>query len=570
MYVSIYAEYYLYVINMNMLQTKTPHTIIFNDNWEIKRRTSGAYKVANLMHRLGWRTTQIDWVSSWEEHELIEYLDSMVDANTRMFMVSFTWMRHEWFQYFITRVTERYPGRKVVLGGQQFIQNGYQEVDVALYGYAELAVKDTIDWLFNSGAEPKGLARPDSLNGMALLDCNKHYPAMGLPDYAIHYMPDDHIQDFEQLTVELSRGCRFACKYCNYAFLGVKQDTSTTRDLLRQELIENYERWGTTNYIIADDTLNDRDSKLEMLADVVESLPFEPNFASFIRLDLTVSKPHQLELLSRARVWGHFYGVETLHPLAGKAVGKGMHPDKIKQGLLDMREHMMTKLGRYRGTLGMIAGLPHEPAESWQQSEDWLRENWSDNSWEWWPLEISIEENIATVSEFTRDWEKHGYKEITDPQRIERIHQMYNRQRADGESGVQHKMDGKSLYWTADWANIEQATEFVHAWRTSTWYNEEHLIANFHIMNFLQEGKIEKVLKMTDSNQSHFFKHGAQYNKFIKPYIQAKLRDVERIKKFTELGNRLFANQVRGELSTPTDIDLLDSKNHQIPLIQLT
>jgi hypothetical protein len=89
-------------------------------------------------------------------------------------------------------------------------------------------------------------------------------------------------------------------------------------------------------------------------------------------------------------------------------------------------------------------------------------------------------------------------------------------------------------------------------------------------MNFLQEGKIEKVLKMTDSNQSHFFKHGAQYNKFIKPYIQAKLRDVERIKKFTELGNRLFANQVRGELSTPTDIDLLDSKNHQIPLIQLT
>ena len=519
------------------------------------------------MHKLGWRTTQLDWVSAWREDELVEYLDQMVDDDTLLFAVSFTWMRHSWFQYFIWRICERYPGRKVIMGGQQFIQNGYPQVDVALYGYAELAVEHTIDWLFHGAPEPKGLTRPNDLNGMALLDCNAHYPAMGLPDYAIQYMPDDHVQPFEQLTVELSRGCRFACKYCNYAFLGVKQDTSTTKEYLRKELIENYERWGTTNYIIADDTLNDRDSKLEMLAEVVESLPFEPNFASFIRLDLTVSRPQQLELLSRARVWAHFYGVETLHADAGKAVGKGMHPDKIKQGLLDMREHMMKTVGAYRGTLGMIAGLPHEPPSSWEASEKWLRENWSDNSWEWWPLEISIETNVATVSEFTRDWAKHGYREITDSQRIERIHQMYKRQKGDGTTGVQHKMDGKSLYWDADWANIEQATEFVYNWRSSDWYRDEHLIANFHIMNFITDRSVKDALKLTDSSQSEFFTDGSQYDKFIKPYIQAKLNDVKRLQELSQQGTNLFTRQLRYKLTTPTYIDQQDCR--KIPLIRI-
>ena len=509
----------------------SPHTIIFNDNTELKRRTSGAYKIANLMQELGWKTTVVEWISAWKKYELDEYLDTVITENTKLFMISYTWMKHDWFYVFVNRLCKKYPGIKVMLGGQQFIQHGYKQVDIALYGYAELALPDTIDWLFNNGKEPKGVVRPDDLDGMALLDCNKHYPAMGMGDYSITYQPDDHIQPFEQLTVELSRGCRFQCKYCNYAFLGVKQDTSTSQELLRNELMQNWERWGTTNYIIADDTFNDRDSKLEMLAEVVESLPFEPNFACFIRIDLTVSKPHQLELLSRARVWGHFYGVETLHHQAGKAVGKGMHPDKIKQGLLDMREHMMKTVGLYRGTLGLIAGLPHEPVSSWHETNQWLLDNWSDNSWEWWPLEISAEENINTVSEFTHNWQQHGYKEITDPARLENIRKMFSRQ-----LGVQHKLDGKSLYWYADWATFEEATEFCHAWRTSDWFKQNHLMPNFHIMNFLDIRNKDNILKLTTYNQLYYLFEGPQYEKFIRPYIKAKIKDARRIKRQSVAG----------------------------------
>ena len=69
--------------------------------------------------------------------------------------------------------------------------------------------------------------------------------------------------------------------------------------------------------------------------------------------------------MCRARCWAHFYGIETLHPLAAKAIGKGMHPDKIKKlGYFGPKEEFMKRLGVHRGTTGMIAGLPMSLVES--------------------------------------------------------------------------------------------------------------------------------------------------------------------------------------------------------------
>jgi len=521
------------------------HCVIFNDNQEIKRRTSGAYRFANQLEEMGWRVTMVDWVSSWSEQELGEYLDSIVADDTVLFGISYTWMKPWYVKELTDKIRARYPGRKYIAGGQQFFQSDIG-CDVMLYGYAEKAVPDTIAWLFDGGAQPKG-SRPIELGGGLLIDCNKDYTAMGLGNYTIGYRDDDFVQPYELLTIELSRGCKFKCKYCNYAFLGVKQNTATEADYLRAELLGNYSRWGTTNYIIADDTFNDRNEKIKMLGDVVESLPFEPNFACFIRLDLTVAHPEQLELLSRARVWAHFYGVETLHPAAGKAVGKGMHPDKIKQGLLDMREHMMSKLGLYRGTLGMIAGLPHEPASHWHESEAWLKANWSDNSWQWWPLEISTDTNTGTVSVFSKEWQKHGYREITDTKRIEQIEAVFRKDKYD----IQHKYDRRSLMWTADWADIEQATAFCREWSASQWHYDCHLLANFHILNHWKDyGHDPKaLLSLTDEWDRHQQRGGNQYNDIIAPYIRRKLNSIKTIQTHL-VKSKYFAAKARDNLLT--------------------
>lgn len=524
-----------------MLNTHMKHCVIFNDNQEIKRRTSGAYRFANLLESRGWRVTVVDWVSSWRDSELESYLDCVVGDDTLLFGISYTWLTPSWCVNFVERLRDRYPDRKYILGGQQFVQRDLG-VDIALYGYSELAVDDALAWLFEGGSLPRGATRPRELGGTVLVDCNRNYPAMNLGEYAITYREDDFVQPFEQLTVELSRGCKFKCKYCNYAFLGIREDTSTAESLLRAELVENYRRWGTHLYIIADDTLNDRDSKLEMLARVVESLDFEVNFAAFIRIDLTVTRPHQLELLSRARVWNHFYGVETFHAGAGRAVGKGMAPDRIKQGLLDMRAHMMSRLGVYRGTLGMIAGLPSEPPESWHESEAWLRANWSDNSWQWWPLEISTESNVATLSEFSRDWQKHGYSAITDPQRIKEIQSQYDRR----STGVQHKFDEHSLWWRAAWADIGEAVEFCAGWQDQM--RDRKLIANFHLLNYYDEYPPEQLLALTDQFHADHLHNNEQYERIIQPYIERKLHSVHVIQHLKRTGSRAFAQIARQQL----------------------
>ena len=498
------------------------HCIVLNSNQEIKRRTSGAYRFANQLESMGWRVTVIDWAADWPEEDLRTYLDAIVGDDTVLFALSYTWMKYWWAGHVVQKLKEIYPGRKYIAGGQQFFQHDIG-VDAMLFGYAEKAVPDTINWLFNNGPKPKG---KDILGGL-FIDCNTDYQAMNLGDYSIDYRDDDYVQDYEMLTVELSRGCKFRCKYCNYAFLGVKEDTSTEEELLRAELMDNYERFGTTNYILADDTLNDRESKLQMLGDVVQTLPFEPNFASFIRLDLTVAKPQQLKLLSRARVWNHFYGVETFNDDAGKAVAKGMPSKRIKQGLMDMREHMMGELGIYRGSCGMIAGLPHETPESWQRSEDWLRENWGDQNWDWWPLEISLDTTTATTSVFSKEWKQHGYREITDPVRLEEIASHYQR---SNDGGTQHKFDDYSLYWEADWADIGQASMFVKKWHDSLWSAEELRVASFQLLNYLPFAKNYKELLNLRQRHVHLqTNNGEQYTQIVYPYIQRKLAGVKSI-----------------------------------------
>tara|TARA_E500000331_G_scaffold8118_1_gene7805 strand:+ start:2328 stop:3947 length:1620 start_codon:yes stop_codon:yes gene_type:complete len=517
------------------------HCIVFNSNQEIKRRTSGAYRFANQLESMGWRVTVVDWAADWPEEDLRRYLDAIVSDDTVLFAISYTWMKPWWAQRFVEQLKEAYPGRKYMAGGQQFFQHDIG-MDAMLFGYAEKAVPDTINWLFNDGPKPKG---KDILGGL-FIDCNTDYKAMNLGDYSIDYRDDDYVQDYEMLTVELSRGCKFRCKYCNYAFLGVKEDTSTEGELLRAELMDNYERFGTTNYILADDTLNDRESKLEMLGDVVQSLPFEPNFACFIRMDLTIAKPQQLKLLSKARVWNHFYGVETFNDEAGKAVAKGMPSKRIKQGMMDMREHMMGELGLYRGSCGMIAGLPHETPDSWQRSEDWLRENWGDQNWDWWPLEISLDTNTATTSVFSKEWRQHGYREITDPVRLAEIHSYYDRE----AGGTQHKFDNKSLYWEADWADIGQASKFVKEWQDSDFCRNDQLVSSFFLLNYLPFVKSYKeLLELKLRPMIWNIHNGQQHNEIVVPYIRRKLKGIQSLEALKQNGaGQGFLDLARNQL----------------------
>ena len=90
--------------------------------------------------------------------------------------------------------------------------------------------------------------------------------------------------------METSRGCRFACSYCNFPILGVKGDYTRSQECFERNIKENYDEWGVTEYIITDDTFNDYIPKIQKYGDVVQSLSFEPNFTGYVR-----SRPHDHE-----------------------------------------------------------------------------------------------------------------------------------------------------------------------------------------------------------------------------------------------------------------------------------
>jgi hypothetical protein len=246
----------------------------------------------------------------------------------------------------------------------------------------------------------------------------------------------------------------------------------STRDIdsLREELQRNYYLYGITNYQVADETLNDRDEKLEKIAEVVKSLNFDVNFSAFIRADILFSRPQQLKLLADARVWAHYYGIETFNHETGKLIGKGMHPDKIKEGLLNTKKFFNEYLGLYRGTVSLVYGLPKETKESILSALSWLCENWADQNVVTFPLNISLTGNKSKIDE---NYEKYGYTIMGQEKR-----KLYNR----------HNFFSNDLtIWENNNMNMYDAIDLV-----------DKEIADFK-PGFLDSWKLFSMMSLTDS-----------------------------------------------------------------------
>ncbi len=486
--------------------------IIFNDSgWQITRRTMGAYKVAHMMRSYGWNVEVVDWITKWKDTEILEFLGNCKKID----LIGFgnLWLEDSFVKDKIALIKKNYPTVKFILGSPKPYQQDFG-ADVMIFGYSEHALKPVLDWMFDNGEKPKG-KYPSWAPNSYLIDANHLYPALQIGSYDVEYQDNDFVLPTDVLTLEMTRGCRFRCKYCSYAFLGVKEDYSRCEESIYHEMMDNYNKWGTVNYVIADDTFNDRDIKIERLANVVKRLPFQPNFSAFIRLDLVLLRPKQLQLLIDARVWAHFYGIETLHPEAAKAIGKGMHPSKIKDGLLSVRESFRNALGLYRGTCGMIAGLPFEPIESWHESLEWMDKNWE--CYLFWALHISTDKDIQTHSDFSIDAKKYGYNPTED---VEMLSWAEQQGLLDIHSENTHKLDRHIMIWEADWANFKDASEFA------TMYNKNYFpkikVPNFELLNYWNYNNF---INFTAQDAYIDAKFKTAEDNMIKEYIFKKLKN---------------------------------------------
>jgi radical SAM superfamily enzyme YgiQ (UPF0313 family) len=230
-----------------------------------------------------------------------------------------------------------------------------------------------------------------------------------MSDLSIKYEDRDFILETETLTTELGRGCIFNCSFCNFPILGVKTDHSRDATNLYNELLENYNRFGVTKYIIADETVNDYSEKLEKFAKVIKELPFRPRMHGFARADLLVSRKHDWDTMIEMGFVGHHYGIESTNLQTLKVIGKGMRPEILLPGLIEARNYFK-KYSDYKSDISLIAGLPHETRQSLETTLEWVSTNWKSEAIALFPLYIPKVE-MDNKSKLSFDYIKHGYRE---------------------------------------------------------------------------------------------------------------------------------------------------------------
>jgi len=435
------------------------HGVIFGVNGELSNaRSSGPHRMATYLREQGWDIEVCDFAFFWQLEELQEFARSRITRQTHF--VGIGQLFPVWnttLEQFFTWLKQTYPDIKIIAGSQQMGLYTSDVVDYYVQGYAELAMVELLQYIVGNGARPRFVLTSGARKIIAATD---QYPAYPMQSLMIRYEDRDFVQSHEFLGIEFARGCIFECAFCNFPILGVKGDSTRDSEDFYCQVMDAYDRFGVENYFIADETFNDRTDKITKFADVVQRLPFQPWFTAYVRADLLTSRPRDREELARMNVLGHYYGIETFNRKSGQAVGKGMNSDRLKDGLLEAKQYFDQYCpGRYRGTISLIAGLPHETMQSLRSTVFWLRDNWQGHNWVLSPMMIQKPSEILKPSLIDLDMAKYHYRKMSDDTSVTKFV-------SNDYPEIAKQAEKALVMWENDHMNIGSAMRFVSWWES--------------------------------------------------------------------------------------------------------
>jgi len=484
------------------------HSIIFNIS--IRRglhRTLGAYRIAHVLREHNWDVEVIDFVIHWNLEQLTELAKSRITTDTKF--IGFSHMFSEWsdtLETFCFWLKKEYPWITLISGGgtNPFFESAV--IDYYIQGFGEIAIIELLSYLFSNGKRPKFDA---NVSNKKIIPANQFYPAFPMKQLMVKYEDRDFIDSHEWLGIEFARGCIFSCAYCNFPVLGVKGDYTRDSADAELQLRDAYDRFGVTNYIVSDETFNDRTDKISKFADVVENLNFTPWFSGFVRADLLVSRPQDREEMSRMNFLGHFYGVETFNKETGQIVGKGMDPDRLKAGLIDVRNYFENHNRKmYRGTIAIVVGLPKESIDSVNSTIDWLSWNWQGQSALLFTFEIP-NHKLDKKSKIAIDHTKYGYVEMTAEER-----HVYDSLYQSNFLKAMYT----TLIWKNDHMNVYEADRIVRKFRTIERQLDFRLGCFSLVEHSIEKESIEELLSKRQVTHDNVYRQT-----FADEYILKKL-----------------------------------------------
>jgi radical SAM superfamily enzyme YgiQ (UPF0313 family) len=380
---------------------------------------AGTYKLATEVRNHGYTCQVVDLFSFYSYEQLETIIDKFVTSETVLIGFSCSLMDKrvgndvynfgrpdEEFVSLVHYAKSKNSKVKICLGGARITLNSYWEgVDYVVVNKGDTAIIKLLKHLIDG----------DDLKTVKQTPCNVidgndyFYTQEQFAASSILYTNNDIIFTGEALPVEIARGCVFSCAFCRFDLIGKKVgDWQKHGEVLRDELIRNYELYGTTHYMFSDELINESLPKMQLIYDVFTKLPFKITYTAYARLDLIWRFPEMREMLLDTGAVSLQFGIETMNDIAGKKIGKGLGEKKIKDTLAYIGE---TWKGKIITSSNFIIGLPGEDEASVRRTFDYLANgDCSLDIFTFLPLYIRSENDGRNVSKIERDPKKFGYE----------------------------------------------------------------------------------------------------------------------------------------------------------------
>ena len=364
-------------------------TFMFNFLGHAKRKGPHGLTLKKNVFRLNATRSESRMMKS-KLRNFQDYGDDTLSLNDKLFT-------------FVDALKDFFPDNKIVIGGKgEMVRHMYEMVDAdhLFVGYSEETATNQLINIYNNKPTEKEIDSGDSLE-WDFHNCGTTFHS------------SDLIFPNEALPLEISRGCRFKCKFCGFSLLGRKVSDKYIRnkEKIWEELIFNYENFGTTNYNILCDTFNETTEKLLVIKDLFDRFKNitgkQIRFACYLRLELIHRYPEQIQIMKDMGIMACQFGIESLNYESAKAVGKGIRTEDVYSTIQAVRDSWGPDVCLWSG---FIIGLPHDNKETVNQwLGDLYNKKLSLTGWKLESLRIGYGTKKVFVSEFERNAEKYGY-----------------------------------------------------------------------------------------------------------------------------------------------------------------
>ena len=324
--------------------------------WPDYQKYIGSYRLRTFLEQFGYKVKVIDYSSMMTFQQVDKMLEKLITSRTKIIGANSNFGQYSKglrsVDSWIKKLKVTYPHIKFVLGGQSAVvtrNRGIVSADLYVDGYGENALLAILE-----DKVPEGEIDLDGTFGY------------GFPnEYITQWKDEDCIKKYDVLPLETARGCIFKCKFCSFPLVGKKKnDYLGNFDDIGEQLRINYDRWGVTRYSITEETFNDNVFKLEEFLKVVEKLPFKFGFSAYIKPELLVAKPEQIDLLVALGLENTNIGIESLYAPTRKAIAKGYDYEPIGEALATLKKKALANGNwAFGNALNVICGLPYETPE---------------------------------------------------------------------------------------------------------------------------------------------------------------------------------------------------------------